>query len=425
MSKYLDDTGLKKYTELVKAGIKEASDKADAADAKAVSAQEAAKSADAKAVQAQTDATSAKQSAESAVSTAESAETAAGEAVTKAESAETKALDAVSKAEQAIQTAESGGGDASAAVETANEAKSTAESAKDVADAASATANSASEKAAANETAIQRLDSEQDSQDARLQALEDADNNWLPKSGGTMTGNINMNENSIEHVSFIRIGTDSQHLDVENGEIEYRDETNQISNLYFEVENPASRIATSKRIVLGHLGNGTETDSSVNKGYVDDADALAMPKNGGTFTGNVRMAPSARLSGILTPEGDSDAVNKKYVDESVKLCHFSHVTSFRVGFGSFNVTVKASQAVELYAYLNGSNAGESIDSIVFPIGTMIKFPYGDNTKLTITSGIRIGVVDTVGIRDVYSDIGAEFTGYSVSTIAVIYPTFEG
>ena len=113
------------------------------------------------------------------------------------------------------------------------------------------------------------------------EAKETADNataafvNALPLSGGTMTGDISF-------------------------------------------ASSASRSVGGKPTVKG-LPMPTEPDEVANKEYVDQAVSGAdtsglMPKSGGTFTGTVTMGSGAKLNGIATPEGESEAANKGYVD---------------------------------------------------------------------------------------------------------------
>lgn len=113
------------------------------------------------------------------------------------------------------------------------------------------------------------------------EAKETADNaaaafvNALPLSGGTMTGDISF-------------------------------------------ASPAVRSAGGKPTVKG-LPMPTEPDEVANKEYVDQAVSGAdtsglMPKSGGTFTGTVTMGSGAKLNGITSPEGESEAANKGYVD---------------------------------------------------------------------------------------------------------------
>ncbi len=68
---------------------------------------------------------------------------------------------------------------------------------------------------------------------------------------------------------------------------------------------------------------GLVTYSNLIKGELDALDARIealenggkyMPISGGTFTGNVTMGTGAKLSGIVAPVNDNDAVNKAYVD---------------------------------------------------------------------------------------------------------------
>lgn len=141
--------------------------------------------------------------------------------------------------------------------------------AQGAADAAQVTANQAN--AAANDAA-----------ELAAQAKETADNaaaafvNALPLSGGTMTGDINFEQQS------------------------------------------QTRSVEGAPTIKG-LPTPTEPDEVANKKYVDDAVSGAdtsglMPKSGGTFSGNVTMGSGAKLNGITEPTAESEAANKGYVD---------------------------------------------------------------------------------------------------------------
>ena len=65
-----------------------------------------------------------------------------------------------------------------------------------------------------------------------------------------------------------------------------------------------------------------ELDAKADTTYVDDQDALLMPKTGGSFTGRVRMEEglfmdSTRIEYVALPIDDSDAANKQYVDNGL------------------------------------------------------------------------------------------------------------
>lgn len=141
--------------------------------------------------------------------------------------------------------------------------------AQGAADAAQVTANQAN--AAANDAA-----------ELAAQAKETADNaaaafvNALPLSGGTMTGDINF-------------------------------------------EQQAQTRSVEGAPTIKGLPTPTEPDEVANKKYVDDAVSGAdtsglMPKSGGTFSGNVTMGSGAKLNGIVEPTAESEAANKGYVD---------------------------------------------------------------------------------------------------------------
>ena len=150
---------------------------AEAAQAAAEAAQKLAEAAQAAAEAARDDAVIAQKAAEAAQAAAEAAQAAAEAAQKKAETAQAAAEAAQEKAEDAQEKAESARDAAQASQTAAEAAQTAAESARDTAQAAQAAAESA--------------------RDAALDAAEEikkALDNYLPLSGGTMTGKINVQD---------------------------------------------------------------------------------------------------------------------------------------------------------------------------------------------------------------------------------------
>ena len=116
---------------------------------------------------------------------------------------------------------------------------------------------------------ISRLDNEQDSQDARIQALEDADQNFLMKSGGQMSGDIDMNENAVTNVK-----------------------------------------------------DPSQNGDAANKRYVDSVVSGAVPPgkylstDGGTMSGDIDMG-NHKVTNVATPVEGTDAANVDYVNAAV------------------------------------------------------------------------------------------------------------
>ena len=83
----------------------------------------------------------------------------------------------------------------------------------------------------------------------------------LPLAGGTMTGDINLNSNS-----------------------------------------------------LTNLAAPSNNNDAARKAYVDTADALKLNLSGGTLSGNIAMGDN-KITGLAAPTADGDAARKKYVDD--------------------------------------------------------------------------------------------------------------
>lgn len=101
-------------------------------------------------------------------------------------------------------------------------------------------------------------------------AIATAVSNYLPKSGGTMIGQLNMGGNKISS-----------------------------------------------------LGAPTEETDAATKGYVDQVKNTAdnaLPKSGGTMTGAISMGGN-KIKGMSTPEETTDAATKGYVDGKLIILH--------------------------------------------------------------------------------------------------------
>ena len=64
------------------------------------------------------------------------------------------------------------------------------------------------------------------------------------------------------------------------------------------------------------LSNGTLDTNAVNKKYVDDADNLRLAKAGGALLGELSLDDN-KITDLATPTANNDAANKKYVDGKI------------------------------------------------------------------------------------------------------------
>lgn len=133
----------------------------------------------------------------------------------------------------------------------------------------------------------------------------------MPKAGGEFTGDV-----SFKAGEYLTINTprsdDSGKMDAATRDYVDTAKTNAISTAANDATNKANAIL------------GTSSDSA-DKNTVYGAKAAAaaaqttasnaMPKTGGTFTGNVSFGSGKTLS-VNTPTADAHAATKKYVDEA-------------------------------------------------------------------------------------------------------------
>lgn len=123
---------------------------------------------------------------------------------------------------------------------------------------------------------------------AALVSLQNAP--FLPTSGGTMSGNLNLND-GVEIRSY---GQDQHSILFEQGGIRLKD-----------YGGWGSRI-------LG-LSDPIDNDDSANKHYVDSSASNLLSKTGGTMSGPLNMG-GQKIEMVPTPTESTDAVNKGYVD---------------------------------------------------------------------------------------------------------------
>lgn len=158
-----------------------------------------------------------------------------------------------------------------------------------------------------------------DTEETRIQLQ---DSTKLSLSGGTMSGDINMSGHKITNIS-----TPSNPGDIVNKS--YVD--SEITNISNSLNNylPLTGGTMAGTINMGNhsitnVNNPTNTNDVANKFYVDTSisslsnslKSLYLPLSGGTLSGTLNLSNN-RIMGVGTPTSNNDAVNKSYVDNYI------------------------------------------------------------------------------------------------------------
>ena len=162
-------------------------------------------------------------------------------------------------------------------------------------------------------------------------------NNNLPPSGGTMTGDINMGDNSIIGIEELSLtGTDFQVYNDFNsstgqGGTWVRTDNRLIFGKHLPVGNEfltcEMNMNTQQTIFSGELSlsnkkitslaTPTMNSDAANKGYVDSvATGGGLPVSGGTMNGTINMG-SNKIINLGQPTDDSDAVTKIFLQNQI------------------------------------------------------------------------------------------------------------
>jgi hypothetical protein len=138
-------------------------------------------------------------------------------------------------------------------------------------------------------------------------------NTRLALSGGTMTGNINMNNKKITNVA-------------------HPAEDLEVANKVYVDNSVETRLSTAGGRLSGaldmngnkitNLANPAVDSDAASKTYVDTGIAARLGTSGGRMSGVLDMGGN-RITNIANPTGDSDAVSKKYVQDNFNLTNYA------------------------------------------------------------------------------------------------------
>ena len=135
--------------------------------------------------------------------------------------------------------------------------------------------------------------------------------NYLPLVGGTMSGNITMGDNTVTGLKTPANETDAATKAYVDSAVESVETS--ISGEYLPISGGtmSGPIAMSNSKITG-LATPTDATDAATKAYADQM----LPLAGGTMTGAINMGNMA-MNNLLYPVADGDAANKKYVDDQI------------------------------------------------------------------------------------------------------------
>lgn len=140
----------------------------------------------------------------------------------------------------------------------------------------------------------------------------------LAKTGGTMLGNINMGENKITNLDAPENNTDAATKKYVDDETAKKAPINHASTATTYGVGDATnyghvKLSDATNNTSGASGGTAASPAAVKAAY--DLANAALPKSGGTMTGDIAMGGN-KMTGLGAPSADTDAANKKYVDDN-------------------------------------------------------------------------------------------------------------
>ena len=151
--------------------------------------------------------------------------------------------------------------------------------------------------------------------DAELQLdIENIKADYLPLAGGTMTGPIDMNSQTIDSLpepAEPDHAANKQYVDT--GDAKLQEQVN--AKLPKSGGTMTGAIMMNNQAVTGLPTPANPTDA-VTKQYADDLKSQMLPSSGGTMSGAINMGNNT-ITALGAPVGDTDATNKEYVDGAI------------------------------------------------------------------------------------------------------------
>ena len=151
--------------------------------------------------------------------------------------------------------------------------------------------------------------------DAELQLdIENIKADYLPLAGGTMTGPIDMNSQTIDSLpepAEPDHAANKQYVDT--GDAKLQEQVN--AKLPKSGGTMTGAIMMNNQAVTGLPTPANPTDA-VTKEYADNLKSQMLPSSGGTMSGAINMGNNT-ITALGAPVGDTDATNKEYVDGAI------------------------------------------------------------------------------------------------------------
>lgn len=151
--------------------------------------------------------------------------------------------------------------------------------------------------------------------DAQLQLdIENIKSDYLPLAGGTMTGPIDMNGQTIDSLAEPTEpdhAANKQYVDAWDAKLQ--EQVN--AKLPKSGGTMTGAIMMNNQAVTGLPTPANPTDA-VTKQYADDLKSQMLPSSGGTMSGAINMGNNT-ITALGAPVGDTDATNKEYVDGAI------------------------------------------------------------------------------------------------------------
>lgn len=314
---------------------------------------------------------------------------------------------AAASAAEAAEEAENAANQAEAAEDAKTAASQSAQQAANAASESQESASSAASAAAAAEAA------QEAAENAAQNATDAAGGNFLPKSGGKMSGDIILGENDN--------GTDT---------VELRGPQSQNpARVYF-----SAKTATYPTVTVAGGGGGKITVGDGGGVSLEGA-SVSLQRKGGNLTAN-----GNRIQSVATPIAETDAANKAFVEESIQnvvhygTCSTAAATAvkvvqcdgFKLAIGA-RIAVKftykntyAASPVQLNVNGTGAKYARMYDDqhsvIMWEAGAIVDFIYDGSQYLMNSASTAVTLVNTLPVSK--GGTGATTAAQALSNLGV-------